>query len=174
MSFHKGAIVSIGSGKVHYTVLSDVVGNEAHIESQNTGKTQTIDASRLKLIQAAPVAELTDAQIEDLDDTYAESGMAAAQSVKAEYLSEFKAVPTPLNSLEDYAAWNNTYTVPSDPYAAWEIELLSPHAKYALHIDGVTTGHKSYGAACDALVIAGREGYEHAAIDHDGVRKVTR
>lgn len=53
----RGDVVRIGKGKVLYTVLSDVVTAEAHIESQNTGKAQTVDASRLSLVASVQYAE---------------------------------------------------------------------------------------------------------------------
>lgn len=82
----KGAVVTIGSGKVLYTVLSDVVTAEAHIESQNTGKAQTVDASRLNVV--SPV--LSDEQIEELNETHADYGFAAAQELKANIVSDIR------------------------------------------------------------------------------------
>jgi hypothetical protein len=67
-----------------------------------------------------------------------------------------------------------TETIPSDPYTTEEISALFPGAKYALHIDGMSHGYRSFGAACDALVIAQRGEFGFAAIDHAGMRKVTR
>lgn len=196
MSYNIGDIVGIGNGRVEYRVTNthpEKMG-DVMVESLNTGKSQLVATTRLRLIRAvetdavsAAVAAgevhmskewvkeaLTDAQIEELDETYAEAGMFAAQKLKAEYLSEFKARPTPYSAYENYEEWNNGHTIPTDPYSAWEIELLAPRAKYALHIDGVTTGYKSYDAACNALIIAKREGFTSAAIDHNGRRIATR
>jgi len=53
MSFSKGDVVRIGSGKVEYTVLADVTTADAHIESKNTGKAQTVKADRLTLVREA-------------------------------------------------------------------------------------------------------------------------
>lgn len=66
----RGDIVQIGSGKVRYTVLSDVVTHEAHIESHNTGKAQTVDASRLNLVQSVQdVAYEAGDDVEELNIT---------------------------------------------------------------------------------------------------------
>jgi hypothetical protein len=65
------------------------------------------------------------------------------------------------------------------PMPIWEVELSDAAGDstrpYLLTVDHVTTPHKSYGAACDALIIASREGVKHyAVIDHQGKRLATR
>lgn len=174
------------------------------VQSNNTGKVTEVETSRLKLAESQHASEdainaaiaagevhmskewvkeaftevrengLTDAQMEEADETYAESGMHAAQ----EYVERSKE-----ENIARVAEWAERNDVPftpveDQPMAAWEIELLHapgvPNRPYLLTVDHVTTGHKSYGAACDALIIAKRAGFRHAVIDHDGVRKATR
>lgn len=65
------------------------------------------------------------------------------------------------------------------PMAIWEVELTDaagdPKRPYLLTVDHVTTAHKTYNAACDALILAARTGFKHyAVIDHQGERKATR
>ena len=198
MSFNNGDVVRIGSGKVHYTVTNthpEKMG-DVMVESHNTSKTQLVATERLTLVSAAPgptpvadatndefmlsidgSCELTDAQIESLDETYAESGMAAAQAEKREMLFELATVesmsiPNPDERDEE------TFGIREQPMAAWEIELvheIDPRRPFLLTVDHVTTGYKSYGAACDALILAQREGFKHyAVIDHNGQRKAER
>lgn len=63
----RGDVVRIGKGKVLYTVLSDAVTAEAHIESQNTGKAQTVEASRLGLVESVQsVAYTAGCSVEEL------------------------------------------------------------------------------------------------------------
>lgn len=68
--FEQYDVVRLGKGKVEYTVLSDVVTHEAHIESKNTGKAQTVDASRLVLVRdirtVPPISEELLTKCEDL------------------------------------------------------------------------------------------------------------
>lgn len=69
----RGDIVQIGSGKVRYTVLADEVestGSVMHIESHNTGKTQTIARDRLTLVQSVQdVAYEAGADVKELNIT---------------------------------------------------------------------------------------------------------
>jgi hypothetical protein len=61
--------------------------------------------------------------------------------------------------------------------AVWEVELITSTddtRRFVLLVDNVPTLFKSFGAAASALVIHKRNGFNHAAIDHNGVRLVTR
>lgn len=118
----------------------------------------TDDEIETEIAEGGPELGLTDAQVEELDETYADHGMSAAQDLKTEYK----------------AAWNDPFTVPDQPYAKWEIRSLHPWHNYVLHVDGSSKTYKTFNAAADALVIAGRTGFYAAAIDHDGRRLVTR
>jgi hypothetical protein len=148
MSFNLNDVVRIGKGKVDYTVtlLTCSGPDMVEIESHNTGKRQDVEISRLTLVSAAPEREHGSDNVNEITE------------------------------LLNGNPWSEelTETIPSDPYTTEEISALFPGAKYALHIDGMSHGYRSFGAACDALVIAQRGEFGFAAIDHAGMRKVTR
>ena len=80
----------------------------------------------------------------------------------------------------DFSAMPGPVAIPENEIMApWEIELLhggvNPARPFLLTVDGVTSDHKTYNAACDALIIAARKGIQvYAVIDHNGQRKAER
>lgn len=164
MSFNIGDSVRIGKGKVEYTVRGYNADGSVNVESNNTGKTQLVDTDRLTLVHAAVTAmpeKLTDDEIQ-----------AIAEHVENPNHDDMDAV--------DFSEMPGMVPVPANEIMApWEIELLhggvNPARPFLLTVDGVTSDHKSYGAACDALIHATRNGIQsYAVIDHQGQRKATR
>jgi hypothetical protein len=157
MSFNIGDVVRIGKGKVEYTVDNVQPENygQVLIKSNNTGKTQLVETDRLTLVHSD---FLSDAEIET---------EIAEQADTRDDDVDFSKMPALIPVPE------------TEIMAPWEIELLhggvNPGRPFLLTVDGVTSDHKSYGAACDALIIATRNGIQYyAVIDHAGQRKATR
>lgn len=160
MSFNIGDVVVLSTrkGAVQYTVTDiPVPGEQITIKSENSGKETVVAPSRLTLVEAAPAANL-----EKLDD---DTLNAIAQHVEDPNHDDTDTMPV---------------RTTEQPMAAWEVELLfsdklNPKRPFLLTVDHVTTDHKSYGAACDALIVATRQGFEHyAVIDQGGKRLATR
>jgi hypothetical protein len=151
MSFNNGDVVRIGKGKVEYTVRGINVDGSVNVESNNTNRVQPVDPAKLTLIHSDFVS---DAEIE----------------------TEIAEQADPRDDDTDTMPVRTT----EHPMAAWEVELLfsdklNPKRPYLLTVDHVTTDHKSYGAACDALIVASRQGFKHyAVIDQGGKRLATR
>lgn len=147
MSFNNGDIVRVGKGKVEYTVFdSPAAEGFTSVQSNNTSKVSEVETGRLTLVHS-----------DWIDDD-----------------------ETPETNDVDFSAMPGNTPIPEDEVMApWEIELLSapldPKRPFLLTVDSSTTAHKSYGAACDALIVAAREGIKHyAVIDHEGQRLATR
>lgn len=157
MSFNIGDVVRIGKGKVEYTVFdAPAAAGFTVVQSNNTGKVSEAETDRLTLVTAARNA---------VHATEEAINAALAASSDTDDV-DFSAMPGPVAIPEN------------EIMAPWEIELLhgvNPKRPFLLTVDGVTTAHKSYGAACDALIVAARQGIQHyAVIDHEGQRKATR
>lgn len=163
MSFNIGDVVRIGKGKVEYTVDNVQPENygQVLIKSKNTGKTQLVETDRLTLVEAAP--SVFDDQTPEQEQFEADH----ADVDQETFIQHEDTDDAPTSTVEH-------------PMAAWEVELLwsdklDQKRPYLLTVDHVTTAHKSYGAACDALILASREGIEnYAVIDHQGKRLATR
>lgn len=96
----RGDVVRIGKGKVLYTVLSDVVTAEAHIESQNTGKAQTVEGARLNLVESVQdVAYTAGCSAEELDIPETLDNSTRALDPEPESTNYQKAVLFALNAL---------------------------------------------------------------------------
>jgi len=157
MSFNNGDVVRIGKGKVEYTVRFD--GESLNLIGEKSSR-KNVDPDTLTLvhsdwIQDADVAEDTTDDVPALPEKLTDDEI---QAIAAH-------VENPNGDVEIMAPW--------------EIELLhgnvNPARPFLLTVDGVTSDHKSYGAACDALIIATRRGIQtYAVIDHAGQRKATR
>lgn len=164
MSFNIGDVVVLSTrkGAVQYTVTDIPVPNEQiTIKSHNSGKETVVGFDRLTLVTAAPSLAP-----EKLDN---EAREAIARHVE-----------DPNHDDVDFSAMPGMVPVPADePLAPWEVQLLhggiNPQRPYLLTVDGVTSEHKTYSAACDALILASRKGIQaYAVIDHEGQRKATR
>jgi hypothetical protein len=158
MSFNIGDVVVLSTrkGAVQYTVTDiPVPGEQITIKSENSGKETVVAPSRLTLVHSD---FLSDAEIET---------EIAEQADTRDDDVDFSKMPALIPVPE------------TEIMAPWEIELLhggvNPGRPFLLTVDGVISDHKSYGAACDALIIAARDGFKHyAVIDHAGERKATR
>jgi hypothetical protein len=158
MSFHVGDVVVLSTrkGAVQYTVdnAQPEQYGQVLIKSNNTGKTQLVETDRLTLVTAA------------------RNAVHATEEVLN------AALLVPQSTLSD-AELDQVTSRTEHPLAIWEVELTDaagdPKRPYLLTVDHVTTAHKSYNAACDALILAARAGFKHyAVIDYRGERKATR
>lgn len=160
MSFNNGDIVRIGNGKVEYTVKFD--GEKLDLIGAKSNR-RNVDPETLTLVHSDWLSD------DEIETEISEGGSELGLTENDEFMLSIDGDGT-----EPVAEWNNTYTVPDEPYAEWEIRSLHPTHNYVLHVDGTSKTYKSYNAAADALVIAGRAGYNAAAIDHNGKRLVQR
>lgn len=178
-SFGIGDVVTYGKSNTEWEITEETEPSVYTLKSEKGSTKRNVSWDKLTLVRdAAPVCAdvteewaFTDAQIEELDETYADHGMPAAQEAKAEMLSGLDPADVLKSSPED----QKEHLLTDYPYAGWEIALLAPGAKYALHVGYDVQGFKSYGAACDALIRERRENSDvPMAIDHNGRRLVTR
>jgi hypothetical protein len=159
MSFNNGDVVRIGKGKVEYSVSEVNADGTLNLTSAKSNR-KNVDPATLTLVEAAPSV---------FDDQTPER-----EQFERDHIEEHFAAMDELDT-DDVPPCTTEY-----PMAIWEVELLwsdklNPERPFLLTVDHVTTDHKSYGAACDALIIAARDGFEHyAVIDQDGKRLATR
>lgn len=156
MSFSIGDVVRIGKGKVDYRVSEVNPDGTVNLTGEKSNR-KNVDTDGLTLVTAARNAE----------HATEEAINAALGSDDVADTVDFSAMPGPV------AIPANEIMTPR------EIELLhggtNPARPFLLTVDGVTSDHKSYGAACDALILATRQGIQaYAVIDHQGNRKATR
>lgn len=110
----RGDTVRIGKGKVLYTVMVDEYDGQAHIESQNTGKAQTIGVERLVLVT----------NVRD-EDGGSETGGNKPEDRTASLENAFenlrKADETPNTRIEDFEASKPSYQEIKDAITVEEI-----------------------------------------------------
>jgi hypothetical protein len=175
MSFNNGDTVRFSkNGKVDYTVSEVNADGTLNLTGAKSNR-KNVDPATLTLVTAARNA------------VHASEEVLNALLIPQSTLSDdeldaiAKHVENPNHDDTDapMAEGENPVKAQQYPMPVWEVELsdaaTDTKRPYLLTVDHVTTAHKSYGAACDALIIASREGIEHyAVIDHQGKRLATR
>jgi hypothetical protein len=180
MSFNIGDVVVLSTrkGAVQYTVTAiPVPGEQITIKSHNSGKETVVGFDRLTLVHSDFLSDdEIETEIAEQSDPRDDSTEPALTTLEKSYEELYDTVPGMLSARKraEIEARRVEHPMPT-----WEVELsvaqLDPKRPYLLTVDHVTTAHKTYNAACDALILAAREGFKHyAVIDHDGERLATR
>lgn len=133
MSFNIGDVVRIGKGKVEYEIFA-TRDETFDLQDANGRNRYGMTKDKLTLVQSAAV--LTDAQQEELQETFVDHGMQAAKEAARVLTNELR--------------------------------------PYMLTVDQSVSSYKSFGAACDALVLAQRDGFECATVRRAGKVLVKR
>lgn len=149
-SFGIGDVVTYGKSNTEWEITEETEPSVYTLKSEKGSTKRNVSWDKLTLVRdAAPVC--------------------------ADVTEEWAFQDDPTDVLKSSPEDQKEHLLTDYPYAGWEIALLAPGAKYALHIGYDVQGFKSYGAACDALIRERREDAQvPMAIDHNGRRLVTR